>query len=252
MKKMHWLGVIATSLISASTLAGCSGDDPLPAGTAGTGGTGTAGTGTGGTGGTAGTGTAGSGGSAGTGGSGTSTPGVQLQSPAYHVMLSGADATPGAAAPAVYATTLACAGCHGDSGQGAGQLGPDVRFVPADYAKAVIRGGRTGTLMVPYAASTLSDADLDAVIAWMNGLPKPMTGEGLYKAMCGNCHGPTMPTGGSAPINIQGASIANVDKFVREGHGTDIADRKEYMPKYDTTLLTDAELTLIKTFIGAK
>ena len=78
------------------------------------------------------------------------------------------------------------------------------------------------------------------------------TGPGLYKSMCGNCHGPMTPTGGGSPIKIQGATKANVDKFVRMGgSGTDVNDRLKYMPKYDTTLLTEMELTLIKEFIGA-
>lgn len=248
MKKMHWLGVIATSLISASTLAGCSGDDAPPVNAGGTGNS-TAGTGTSGTG-TAGTGTGGS------GTAGGSNMGVQLQPPAYYVTLTGADATaPAMTAPEGY-TKGGCNACH-DANAVGNVIGPEIRFTPKAYLTAVVRNGRNDpagnpTAMQPIAMTTVSDAELDAVGTWLNGLPKPATGPGLYKAMCGNCHGPMTPTGGSAPITIQGATIANVDKFVRMGSGTDVADRKKYMPAYDTTLLTDAELTLIKTFIGAK
>lgn len=249
MKKMHWLGVIATSLMSLTALAGCSGDDaPAAPGTGATSATGgggaaaTAGTTTGGT------------ATAGTGG-GSSNMGVQLDPPAYYVALTGADAMAGAAAPAAYMAN-GCNACHNPNGEG-NIVGPEIRFTPKEYFTAAVRTGRkdykgTQTAMLPVAADKLTDADLDAISAWLNGLPKPTTGQGLYKAMCGNCHGPMMPTGGGSPIKIQGATVANVDKFVRMGGtGTDVNDRLKYMPKYDTTLLTDAELTMIKTFIGA-
>jgi hypothetical protein len=58
-----------------------------------------------------------------------------------------------------------------------------------------------------------------------------------------------MPTGGSAPIAIKGASKADVDKFVRMGNGTDLSMRATYMPAFDTALLSEAELTLIKTYL---
>jgi mono/diheme cytochrome c family protein len=258
MKKMHWTGIVATSLISMSTLAGCSGDDAPPVN--GTGGTGTAGTGTAGTG-TAGTGTAGTAGTStgGTGAGGTgSNMGVQLTGTNAFTLLTAAEAPAGTAAPDVYngATTF-CGLCHGMNGEGTNGLAPEIRHTPADYFKGVVRAGRkdhTGkdTGMTAYGADKITDADLDSVAAWLNGLPKPTTGEGLYRSMCGNCHGPMTPTGGGSPIKIQGASIANVDKFVRMGgSGTDVNDRLKYMPKYDATLLTNEELNLIKTFIGA-
>jgi mono/diheme cytochrome c family protein len=242
MKTMHWLGVVATSLISLNALSGCSGDDP-PAAMGMSGAPGTAGTGA-----TAGT-------SAGGSGGGSSSMGVQLKGPAAYTILSTADAPTGTAAPAAYGST--CGLCHGPAAQGTDQLAPEIRFTPTDYFKAVVRGGRkdvdgAATGMAAFTTAMISDTDLDAVAAWLNGLPKPTTPDGLYKAMCGNCHGPKMPTGGSAPISIQGAAIADVDKYVRMGNGTDFNNRKEYMPKFDTTLLTEAELGMIKTFIGAK
>ncbi|MDF3066737.1 MAG: cytochrome c4 [Polyangiaceae bacterium] len=184
--------------------------------------------------------------------------GVQLTAPASYVFLSAAEAPAGAAAPSGYsAMATSCVTCHGSNGQGVDPIFPEIRHTPPDFFKAVVRAGRKDhkgdpTGMLAFDATKISDADLEAVSAWLVGLPKPTTGEGLYRSMCGNCHGPKMATGGGSPIKIQGASIANVDKFVRMGgSGTDVNDRLKYMPKYDTTLLTDAELTLIKQFIGA-
>jgi mono/diheme cytochrome c family protein len=251
MKKMHWSGIIATGLISMSAMAGCSGDDaPAVNGTAGmsSGGSGTAGSGTAGSG-TAGSGTAGSG----TGGTGSNV-GVQLTGPAAFTILTDAEAPEGTAAPAGYATCLAC---HRPKGEGFDQLAPEIRHTPADFLKGVVRAGRldhTGAMtgMGAYTTAQVSDADLDAIAAWTLSLPKPTTPEGLYHSMCGNCHGPKTPTGGGSPISIQGVSKDKLKMLVRNGNGTNVNDRKEYMPKYDTTLLTDQELDLIGTFIGAK
>lgn len=240
MKKMHLLGVLTTGLIALNVLTGCSGDDTPPVNSGAAGMTGSAGM------------TGGSG--SGTGGGGSMPMGTQLQSPAYFTMLSGDDAKPGTAQPAAYKTQV-CNSCHGENGEGAA-LGPEIRFLPKDYGVAVVRGGRSNpdnsmSLMVAFPAASISDADLDGVITWLNTMPKPTTGQGLYKAMCGNCHGPSAPTGGSAPVSIQGKSKADVAMYVRNGNGTDFKNRKEYMPKFDTTLLTDAELGLIEGYLGS-
>jgi mono/diheme cytochrome c family protein len=105
--------------------------------------------------------------------------------------------------------------------------------------------------MIAFPTTTLSDADLDSINTWQNSFTKPTTGQGLYTAMCGNCHGPMTPTGGSAPIAIQGKSKADVAMYVRNGNGTDLAMRTSYMPAFDTTLLSETELDLIQTFLGS-
>jgi mono/diheme cytochrome c family protein len=158
--------------------------------------------------------------------------------------------------PAAAAYTAAgCSACHGANAEGT-TIGPENRFTPKDYAVAVVRNGRMNpngapSAMIAFAQGTLSDADLDAINVWQNSFPKPATGQGIYKAMCGNCHGPTTPTGGSAPISIQGKSKMDVQMYVRNGNGTDVTKRAEYMPKFDTTLLTDADLALIEGYLGS-
>lgn len=246
MKKLHWLGAITTILISASTVTGCSGD-PVPStmNTAGTGNTG----GTGATG--------------GSGAGGGAPVGVQLIPPASYVVLSGADATANTmAAPAAW-TSATCSTCHGPNGEGT-VIAPEVRHTPATYAKWVVRNGRsfmgTPTAMVPFPATSadptkmpaISDADLDAVVTWLNTAPKPATGQGLYKDFCGNCHGPNTPTGGNVPITIANETIATVNMKVRNGEGMDPSMRNLYMPPHSATELTDAELALVEQFIMAK
>jgi mono/diheme cytochrome c family protein len=209
---------------------------------------------------TAGASTGGSGGSgAGGGAAGGATGGamgVQLQSPQYFVKLMGADAAPGQPAPPAYSAKI-CSSCHGANAEGVSGLGPEIRFTPKAYAVGVVRNGRKtpkGDIsgMAPFAATTLPDADLDAINTWQNSFTKPTTGPGLYLAMCGNCHGPVTPTGGSAPVSIQGKSKIDVATYVRTGNGTDVAIRTTYMPAFDTTLLTDQELELIQAYLGSQ
>jgi mono/diheme cytochrome c family protein len=240
MKKLtQWMGVCAIAISSAATLSGCSSDpDPGPPGS-------TAGTGTGGTG-------AGTAGTTGTGTGGMT--GTQLQSPAYHVVLSGAELTTGMPAPAAY-TNSGCTACHGDNGEG-NSSGPEIRFTPKEYARNVVRNGRKSpsnapTLMIAFPTTSVSDADLDTINTWQNSFTKPTTGQGLYRAMCGNCHGPNMPTGGSAPISIQGKSKVDVAMYVRNGNGTDFNMRATYMPKFDEMLLTPGELDMIEMYLGS-
>jgi mono/diheme cytochrome c family protein len=242
MKKLHWVGTVATILISASALSGCSGDDPAPMNmnTAGTGGSGTGGSGP-------------SGGSA-----GAAPMGTQLQPPAMYVLLSGPDAAPNPnPAPAAWKSmTTACNGCHGENGEGLANIAPEVRHTPAAFAQQVIRNGRKfmnqTTLMLPFAQTSLNDADMMSIITWLNTAPKPTTGQGLYKDFCGNCHGPTTPSGGSVPISIQNKLRADVKLKVRNGEGTDQSMRNLYMPAHSTMDLSDAELDLILDFIQAK
>lgn len=242
-KSTHWMGVFAMGICSVTALSGCSGDPtPTPPGTAGTGTTG---------------GTGGAGGGAAGGPAGGAT-GTQLQSPLYHVQLKGADAAPGQPAPAAY-SAAGCNACHGANGEGT-VVGPEIRFTPKDYAVYAVRNGRKTPSNMPSAMAAfgpgtgsgmVSDADLDAINNWQNSFTKPTTGQGLYLAMCGNCHGPTTPTGGSAPVSIKGKSQVDVAMYVRNGGSSkDPAMRATYMPQYDMTLLPENELTSIVMYLN--
>jgi mono/diheme cytochrome c family protein len=251
MKKLTpWVGLIAMGMFSVSLLTGCSGDDTPPVNAA-AGTTGTAGTGAG----VAGAGTAGTAG-AGTAGTGSGTAGgTQLNGPAGYTILSGADAAPGTAAPAAY-TGTGCNVCHGANGEGFTGLAPEIRHIGTTYGTYIIRNGRTvngaPTGMTAYNDTLVSATDLPAILTWLQSLPKPTSGPSLYKDFCGNCHGPSTPTGGLAPVNIQGVSMAELQMKVRMGVGTDPSMRNTYMPAFSVTELTDAELGSIAQFIGAK
>jgi mono/diheme cytochrome c family protein len=238
-KSTHGVGVFAMGISSLIALSGCSGDpaptmpDPMTMAGASTGGSGGGGTG---------------------GGAAGGRTGTQIAYPNYFVKLTGTDAAPGMPAPSVYVNN-ACSACHGTNAEGVIGAGPEIRFTPKDYAVYVVRNGRkaptTGGTTGMLAFTTLPEADLDAINTWQNSFAKPTTGQGLYLAMCGNCHGPTTPTGGSAPVSIKGKSQVEVAMYVRNGgSGTDPSMRATYMPKYDTTLLTDAELTSIVMYLA--
>jgi mono/diheme cytochrome c family protein len=231
MKKLtHGLGVLAIGIISTTAFSGCS----SPADPGGM--TGTAGTGP--------------------------QLGVQVNPPGSYILLSATDAMPGPmAAPPGWASA-GCNVCHGTVGQGVQSLAPEVRHVPAGYAQQVVRQGRkfngmqTGMVAFPMTSAdplvaAITDADLSAVISWLDAQPKPTTGQGLFLDFCGNCHGKD-GNGGIQPVKVTGETIMAVNTKVRGGYGTDISMRNAYMPAEDTTALTDAELALIEQFIGAK
>jgi mono/diheme cytochrome c family protein len=236
MKSTQWLRVVMTSLVSLSAIAGCGGAEEEPGG---------------------------GGGGGGSGGSGTGTPGVTKVAPVDghtgYVILSDANAPAHTAAtPARYSAV--CGSCHQPKGQGFASLAPEIRHLPPAFATSVIRNGRknskgepTGMVAVPMTGEGgVTDAEASEIVTWLNTAPKPTTPDGLYKDFCGNCHGPMGASGGSAGVKLEGVAAAAIDTVVRAGKGTDMASRTAYMPAFDTTLLTDAELGMIKTFIGAK
>jgi len=237
MNRMSLAGLVATGLLSMTALTGCS-DDPAPGpgagGNASTGGTGS-----------------GTGGGV-TAGSGNTTAGTKLDPPNSFTILT--DAPAGAAAPAAFSANI-CSTCHGNNAEGVLNNGPEIRHLPATYATWVVRnGGARGagfSSMAAFPPSSLSDPDLQGIIAWSNSLPRPTTPEGLYKDFCGNCHGPMNPTGGAVPVNIKGLSMGLVQTYVRSGNGTNPMERNEYMPAFDMTQLSDQELAQIQTFLGS-
>ena len=122
----------------------------------------------------------------GTGAGGAPPLGVQVTPPMSYILLSPADAVAGPTpAPAAWsAAQSTCTTCHGTVGQGVQSLGPEIRHVPAAYAQQVVRQGRkfngVDSGMVAFLTSStdvtklaISDADLTAVIGWLDGQPKP-------------------------------------------------------------------------------
>lgn len=143
----------------------------------------------------------------------------------------------------VYATT--CAVCHGVAGDGT-QRGPQIRYPVRDYATWVVRNGRPGwgfaEAMPAYDRAQLADDTLSAIFDWLGSFERPPHGGGLYRAFCGNCHGPG-GGGGWVEDSIRGEPLSEYLEAVREGEGGRAYwDREEYMPAWSVAELSAEEL----------
>jgi mono/diheme cytochrome c family protein len=128
-------------------------------------------------------------------------------------------------------------------------LGPDIQHPVEDYATWVVRNGRDGAMIYPspmlaYDEATLPQDTLEGIWRFLADQPQPTTGEGLYLDYCSACHGEDGaggPTG--RPIVNEAGEIS---RFVRSGHELgNFAERREFMPQWSTSELSDAEVQLI-------
>jgi mono/diheme cytochrome c family protein len=164
---------------------------------------------------------------------------------------------------------VGCAVCHGDVGQGVPGSGPEIQHPVRELFVYLVRQGETKPLslyrapMPPLVPDSLSDADLDALYAWLGAMPKPTTGAALFADHCSYCHGADGRGGKvteayasayhSAPFRRKGAELRD---YVRAGHVVDdkgadvpVSDRHGYMPPFPPELLSDAELRLIEGWL---
>jgi mono/diheme cytochrome c family protein len=146
-----------------------------------------------------------------------------------------------------------CVPCHGAEGAGVTGHGPDIQHPVVDFATWVIRNGRMHPdfpeAMPKFAVDALTDAELQGILAYLAARPKPTTGQGLFVDYCANCHGANAAGGVTMrPINTE--PMTAFTTLVRGGHGSgQFAMRREFMPKWTTTELTDAQLRLIFMYV---
>lgn len=146
-----------------------------------------------------------------------------------------------------------CKVCHAEQGIG-GMLAPDIVHPVRDYSTWVVRNGRAQTTfpkpMEKWSAEQLSDAQLTLIYEYLDQPPQPTTGKALYLDYCANCHGADGkggPTGRSllnevSKVVTQTRSGKNVGKF---------AMRRDYMPAFPATDISDAELMLIREYVDS-
>jgi len=160
--------------------------------------------------------------------------------------------------PAAFYAVL-CSACHGSRGEGLAALGPEIQHPVRDFSTWVVRNGRRGhpsypgSTMEAFPSSLLSDAALKTLFDSLSAptVPKPTTGEALFKDYCANCHGAS-GTGGTAGEAAKGAPLSKALSMVRNGHNlTQFASRTGYMPKWSAAELTDAEVGLIVTYLNS-
>ena len=149
--------------------------------------------------------------------------------------------------------TLFCAACHGPEGEGS-DLGYEIRHHAREHFDWVVRNGRPGlefvdSEMTAFNEQILPADSLDKIYEYLDAFPQPDTSETLYLDYCGNCHGSTGNNG--LAEEIIGKPLNDVTEKVRQGENLgDVGNRAIYMPRFDTSRISDAELQLIVDFIS--
>jgi mono/diheme cytochrome c family protein len=147
-----------------------------------------------------------------------------------------------------------CAECHGENGEGVADKGYELQHPTRDYFDWVTRNGREGLgfpeEMPSYDETIITKEELDAIWDYLDAPPRPTTGEGFYLDYCASCHG---EDGKGGVVGVSGNhSEPGFSFHVREGFTTaDFGDRKGYMPAYDTSWLSDAELAEMKAYLDS-
>ncbi|MFN3199464.1 MAG: c-type cytochrome [Bradymonadia bacterium] len=143
------------------------------------------------------------------------------------------------------AYAVACAGCHGATGEGH-RRGPQLRSPVVPYATHITRNGRSGVgyddAMPAYGHAEISDTELEEMLAWLGSFPKPTDGAGLYGRFCANCHGAD-GRGGPTRASIRGDDLGDWFEAIREGEGgRNYGSRGDYMPRWSRSAITDDEV----------
>lgn len=147
-----------------------------------------------------------------------------------------------------------CASCHGPAAEGSA-LAYELRHPSHEYARWVIRNGRSGgefpsSEMAAYPEALLDDAEVDAILDWLDTFEQPTTGEALYLDYCGNCHGADA-SGGVVDKPIEYEGVNDMLEKVREGEGgSDYGARFQFMPRVASDRLDNDEVTAIAEYIG--
>jgi mono/diheme cytochrome c family protein len=165
----------------------------------------------------------------------------------------GATGAGGGSGSAPVAYTV-CLPCHGSDGKGVAGHGPDIQHPVVDFSTWVIRNGRTHPdfpdAMPQFTTASLSDADLQSILAFLAAFPKPTTGMGLFVDFCANCHGADA-AGGVTMRPIATEPMTAFMTNVRNGHSAGMfSNRREFMPKWTATQITDAEIRSIYTYVS--
>ena len=101
----------------------------------------------------------------------------------------GAEASPSDRGRRIY-VEAGCAACHGVDARG-GSVGTSLAGADPDIVKKVVRNGPGG--MPAFAKETLSDADLDRLVAYLAGLKTPEPSAEELSALSQLSYGPSIP-----------------------------------------------------------
>jgi len=146
-----------------------------------------------------------------------------------------------------------CSACHGPEGEGS-TIAYEIRHPHDDFSRWVVRNGRTSVefanqAMPQFTTALLSDAELDLILEYLDGLPQPDTAEGLYLDYCRNCHG-IDAAGGVVNAPLGNSPIQDFIENTRQGFGgSNYGARNLFMPTRTTAELSDAEIQLIFDYV---
>ncbi len=148
---------------------------------------------------------------------------------------------------------LNCKACHGEQGTGS-KLAPEIKHPVRDYSTWVVRNGRAMTTfpkaMEKWDPAMLSDAQLMLIFDYLDLPPQPTTGQALYDDYCTNCHG-TDGKGGPTMRDITN-EVGKVLTQVRSGKNVGkFAMRRDYMPAFPASDISDPELMLIRDYVNS-
>ena len=104
--------------------------------------------------------------------------------------------------------------------------------------------------MPSYDELTITDEQLNAIWDYLDSPPKPTTGEAMYADYCASCHGED-GKGGVVGVSAN-HSEPGFTFHVQQGF-TDapFGDRAGYMPAYDSSWLSTAELATMKQYLDS-
>ena len=147
-----------------------------------------------------------------------------------------------------------CAECHGEIGEGVADKGYELQHPTREYFDWVTRNGRDGDgfldPMPSYDETIITPEQLEAIWDYLDTPAKPTTGEGLYADYCASCHGDD-GRGGVVGIGAN-HSEPGFTFHVQEGFpNVPFGDRAGYMPGYDASWLSTAELALMKEYLDS-
>jgi mono/diheme cytochrome c family protein len=146
-----------------------------------------------------------------------------------------------------------CKLCHGEQGAGS-PIGPELQHPVRDYASWVVRNGRTQTTypkpMDKWGQDKLSDMQLLLIFDYLSKPPQPTSGQALFLDYCSNCHG-TDARGGPTGRNLLN-EVDKIEPLVRDGkNGGQFQLRKDFMPSFPSTTLSDSELKLVRDYVDS-
>lgn len=161
-----------------------------------------------------------------------------------------ASPAPGIAAPSVEGEQIyrsvvpACAGCHGD--QGEGKIAPRLAgtALTLERLKQAVRNPRSLNPrgeMPSFTEKQISDSDVEKVFVWLESL----AGKGLFSSVspsCAGCHG-AQGEGGIGP-RVAGTTLS-LDTFQRQVRNPRSRNTASLMPAFTTQQVNESDLKKI-------